>query len=148
VLEEEATSSKENKYTGCNCNKSQCLKMYCACFSVGKMCDQVLHARPRPVSARPAKTTATTWSAHRPSTRSLLAIHTLFPAATLRLISQSAIATARNQVASKSIAIATVAASNADRPASASAATTSRRTNKNYNGALRASKRRDNDLFF
>ncbi len=29
------------KYTGCNCRKSQCLKMYCVCFSFGKMCDNV-----------------------------------------------------------------------------------------------------------
>lgn len=37
-------SSTKGKYTGCNCAKSQCLKMYCACFSVGKMCDEVLNA--------------------------------------------------------------------------------------------------------
>lgn len=39
--EETTKGSRENKYTGCNCSKSQCLKMYCACFSVGKMCDEV-----------------------------------------------------------------------------------------------------------
>ena len=31
----------QSKYTGCNCRKSQCLKMYCVCFSTGKMCDEV-----------------------------------------------------------------------------------------------------------
>ena len=31
-----------DKYTGCNCRKSRCLKMYCICFAKGKMCDKVL----------------------------------------------------------------------------------------------------------
>ena len=35
----EPSHSRKGKYTGCNCSKSECLKMYCACFSVGKMCD-------------------------------------------------------------------------------------------------------------
>ena len=39
VLEEQ--SGKANKYTGCNCSKSQCLKMYCMCFAVGRVCDKV-----------------------------------------------------------------------------------------------------------
>lgn len=30
------------RYTGCNCRKSMCLKMYCVCFAGGRMCDRVL----------------------------------------------------------------------------------------------------------
>lgn len=32
-----------SKPTGCNCRKSQCLKMYCICFAQCKMCDSVSH---------------------------------------------------------------------------------------------------------
>ena len=43
--------------------------MYCACFSVGKMCDEVADWLFRLVSAKPAKTTMTTWTDPRPSMR-------------------------------------------------------------------------------
>ena len=39
ITNTEPSHSRKGKYTGCNCSKSQCLKMYCACFSVGRMCD-------------------------------------------------------------------------------------------------------------
>lgn len=35
--------------------------MYCACFSVGKMCDEVSTFLFRRAFARPAKTTMTIW---------------------------------------------------------------------------------------
>ena len=54
--------SRKGKYTGCNCSKSQCLKMYCACFSVGRMCDEVLPSLYRPVSAKLAKIVVITWT--------------------------------------------------------------------------------------
>ncbi len=40
TLEEEESeqSAIRKKKTGCTCKKTNCIKMYCECFSVGKMC--------------------------------------------------------------------------------------------------------------
>ena len=84
VLEEESPP-KTGKYTGCNCSKSQCLKMYCTCFAVGRICDQVLPSLPRAASARPAKTMETTWSEARPSTISSPRTLSPFPAVASQL---------------------------------------------------------------
>ena len=125
VLEEEPYAAKENKYTGCNCTKSQCLKMYCACFSVGRMCDQVLLYPYRPVFASPVRTTATIWSAQKSSTKSSPKTPTPSPANSQPTpTSTTATATAASPSASKNIATASGGASSADRAASATAATT------------------------
>ena len=35
---ETTEKEKGKKKTGCTCKKTNCLKMYCECFSTGKMC--------------------------------------------------------------------------------------------------------------
>lgn len=52
--------------------------MYCACFSVGKMCDEVNEAKIRPVSVKAAKTAPIIWIDPRPYVKSLNGIHMLF----------------------------------------------------------------------
>jgi hypothetical protein len=36
--EEDAASKGNRRKTGCTCKKTNCVKMYCECFAVGKMC--------------------------------------------------------------------------------------------------------------
>jgi hypothetical protein len=36
--EEETAQKNSKKKTGCTCKKTNCIKMYCECFSVGKEC--------------------------------------------------------------------------------------------------------------
>lgn len=36
--EDEDAASNRRKKGGCTCKKTNCIKMYCECFSVGKMC--------------------------------------------------------------------------------------------------------------
>ena len=57
----EQSPSRKGKYTGCNCSKSQCLKMYCACFSVGRMCDEVLDVLFRLVCVKAVKIVVIIW---------------------------------------------------------------------------------------
>ena len=39
LVEEEDTAQRiSKKKTGCTCKKTNCIKMYCECFSVGKLC--------------------------------------------------------------------------------------------------------------
>ena len=33
------TQINQNRCGGCNCERSQCLKMYCQCFAVGRYCN-------------------------------------------------------------------------------------------------------------
>ena len=36
--EDSESLSSPNKCSGCNCERSMCLKMYCQCFAEGKYC--------------------------------------------------------------------------------------------------------------
>ena len=36
--EEEVSGQRKQKKSGCTCKKTNCVKMYCECFSVGKLC--------------------------------------------------------------------------------------------------------------
>lgn len=109
--------------------------MYCACFSVGKMCDQVTWTPFRAASAKPAKTTVTTWTVPRPSTKLSSKIPTPSPGRVHSQSSPSPSATARNQPVSRNIATAIAAASSAGSAANAWAAATAR-SSRFWRGAL------------
>ncbi len=106
ILEDELFSSSPNKYTGCNCTKSKCLKMYCACFSVGKMCDQVKEFIFRRVSANPAPMIAIIWGDHKLLIKSSLKIHMHSLGKILTSSLQNQYVIAKNHFVWKSIVIA------------------------------------------
>ena len=56
-----------SKHTGCNCSKSQCLKMYCVCFAMGRVCESVRLVLSRVAFAETAKISQITWIAAKPS---------------------------------------------------------------------------------
>ena len=118
----ESSHSKKGKYTGCNCSKSQCLKMYCDCFSVGRMCDEVPVCPYRPASARTVKTAAITWTALKQSARSSISTPWPSPARPRRRRPPRQSVIAGNRPASRNIASASEMENNADRVASARAA--------------------------
>ena len=35
---DDVEAGSKKKKNGCTCKKTNCIKMYCECFSVGKMC--------------------------------------------------------------------------------------------------------------
>ena len=38
LQEDDPAQTKARRKTGCTCKKTNCIKMYCECFSVGKQC--------------------------------------------------------------------------------------------------------------
>lgn len=93
--------------------------MYCACFSVGKMCDEVNQAWIRPASVKAARTALIIWIDPKPYAKWLNEIHMPFLEKARVRSCQRRLVTVLSLPALKSIATVSGVASSAVRLASA-----------------------------
>lgn len=121
--------------------------MYCACFSVGKMCDQVKPLSFRLVFVSHAKIMMIIWRDQKQSTKSLLKIPMHFLESMSLLNSQNVFAIAKNPFVKRNTVIVIGGENNVDSLANALVATIKKKLNKKLREVSRANSQNCNDDF-